>query len=262
MELHKAEGKLILWSIIAIAMLMVSWWAIAFWWYFFPLEFWGPVALLYFIPVIVCLFFFARAIYIHGVTHKHSRVIVAARVLGTIGAFTALDGLRAHPFFPVMGILIPFIAIGGVSLAQARPKVGGVLMLLAGILPAIVKFVSIFFADLIFYGVDLDSDIFYEPNLDPTYPVHTILVWVFMSAHFTSSASFFLIPGGTLALVSLRKAPVAKWVTIILGIIIIPGIIWIILKLITLILTMLGWVLLPLLHCPLTLPNDLEKWCK
>jgi hypothetical protein len=220
MKLPKVSGKWILPStMVAVVILMAIWMSMVGWWNFIPWEDRLTVLFLYLILVTACLFFFPTAIYSHGVTNKHSRAIVAARVLGTIGAFAAFHGVRVLVPSPT-GILNPFMAIGGVTLAQARPKAAGILMLLAGIMPWIVigivwLLVRIGFGELILYRLPLE-------DIQPT------ISMLGKSALFVLPTSFVLIPGGAAALASLKEPPLGRWVTLILKIIAILGTIWII----------------------------------
>ena len=78
----------------------------------------------------------AGAVYTVGVTMKRPSIKVAAAVLGVFGG---VMGALSFPFFSpfpleaVLGILAFLMAIGGAVLTLARPRVGGMLMLLASI---------------------------------------------------------------------------------------------------------------------------------
>ncbi|MCL0049092.1 hypothetical protein M1N13_02205 [Dehalococcoidia bacterium] len=81
----------------------------------------------------------AGAIYTVGVTMKRPSIKVAAAVLGVFGGVIGMSRILEPLFIPlppveaVLGILAFLMAIGGAVLTLARPRVGGILMLLASI---------------------------------------------------------------------------------------------------------------------------------
>jgi hypothetical protein len=258
MKLRIESGKWILPSaIVAIVMLIAILLGFTFWWlHYIPWKYQPWMQPLYPILVTGCLFFFPTAIYIHGVTNKYSRAIVATRVLGTIGAFAGLFGLQVGLLSPV-GILIPLMAIGGVTLTQTRPKVAGVLMLLAGIIPWIVMGIHWLL------GWIFGEYYLYHLDIHPEHPLFTVYLLVFASAFLTRPASLFLIPGGALALASLKKPlppiipPILVTVILwIIGIITIVGIIWIIWELFDLVRMIYFMIKIPPPPIPLRYPKE------
>ncbi|MCL0089613.1 hypothetical protein M1O54_04595 [Dehalococcoidia bacterium] len=87
-----------------------------------------------FIPLLA-----AGAVYTVGVTRKRPSIKVAAAVLGVFGGVIGMGRILEPLFVPlppveaVLGILAFLMAIGGAVLTLARPRVGGILMLLASI---------------------------------------------------------------------------------------------------------------------------------
>ncbi|MCL0037224.1 hypothetical protein M1O20_03225 [Dehalococcoidia bacterium] len=81
----------------------------------------------------------AAAIYTVGVTMKRPSIKVAAAVLGVFGGVIGMGYILEPLFIPlppveaVLGTLAFLMAIGGAVLTLARPRVGGILMLLASI---------------------------------------------------------------------------------------------------------------------------------
>ncbi|MCL0058041.1 hypothetical protein M1N05_03130 [Dehalococcoidales bacterium] len=84
-----------------------------------------------FIPLLA-----AGAVYTLGVTMKRPPIRVAAAVLGVFGGVMGALSLPFFSPFPleaVLGTLASLLAIGGGVLTLARPRVGGILILLASI---------------------------------------------------------------------------------------------------------------------------------
>jgi len=156
------------------------------------------------------LLFFVTYICIHGVTKKHPRATIAARVLGAFGASRTFSlFLRFHyfpyphfPFTPIpmalfmsLMLCMSLMAIIGVKLALARPKTAGVLMLLAGMMPWIVLFLLMFFPLFLLFLFDV-----FAQQWDPAWGM-----FLGLSIILPLPVSLLLIPGGVLTLLSARR---------------------------------------------------------
>jgi len=203
MKLHKVSGRLMLRSAVAVIVMLqaLSWVLLLFGGrlrdYFLHYHYVAAIArvLVYILPILLfgCLLFFVRDIYIHGVSNKHPRLTIAARVLGALGASAAFSLFLLYPLTPV-GLFMSLMAIMGIKLALARPKVAGILMLLAGIMPlpsVVLLFLWVFFG-VSFHGL-----------LQPEDPLFEVIMLAWFS-FITFLASLLLIPGGIAALLSPR----------------------------------------------------------
>ncbi|MCL0078895.1 hypothetical protein M1O56_04450 [Dehalococcoidia bacterium] len=128
MKLPRVSRKLIFPSVLVAILVAMATYAVFAW----DVKLMGLMFL--FIPLLA-----AGAVYTVGVTRKRPSIRVAAAVLGVFGGVIGMGRILEPLFVPlppveaVLGILAFLMAIGGGVLTLARPRVAGILMLLASI---------------------------------------------------------------------------------------------------------------------------------